>query len=112
MTIKAFKNLIFIGILLSITSCGLDSRLDGAWKNTTLGFTIDFNVKNKTMAIKTGVSDIKVKTTFDKIDESGDTVNLTTKDGDKTVVTFKSEDEIEVSTNDIPISLTFSRVKK
>jgi hypothetical protein len=113
MKLNVFKNLICLAMLLSISACNLiDSRLNGEWKNPTLQFTIDFDVKNKTMDIKTGMSGVKVKTTFKSIEESGDVVNLTTKDGDKTVVTFKNNDEIEVSTNDIPIALTFNRVKK
>jgi hypothetical protein len=114
MTLKAFKNFIFLAFLLSINACNLDTnnRLNGEWKNGTLGFSIDFNVQNKTMHIKTGVSDISVKTTFDKINESGEVVNLIKQDGGKTVVTFKGKDEIEVSTDDFPISLSFNRVKK
>lgn len=64
------------------------------------------------MDIKTGMSGVKVKTTFAKVEESGDVVTLTQKEGEKTIVTFKNDDEIEVSTNDFPISLMFNRVKK
>ncbi len=107
------KSLFFLAIICSTTACGLEnSRLNGEWKNPTLQFTIDFNLKNKTMDIKTGMSGVKVKTTFAKVEESGDVVTLTQKEGEKTIVTFKNDDEIEVSTNDFPISLMFNRVKK
>ena len=113
MASNCLKSLFFLAIICSMTACGLEnSRLNGEWKNPTLQFTIDFNLKNKTMDIKTGMSGVKVKTTFDKIDESGEVVTLTQKGGEKTIVTFKNDDEIEVSTNDFPISLMFNRVKK
>jgi hypothetical protein len=113
MTLTAFKNLIFLSILISVSACNLSngSRLNGAWKNGTLGFTLDFNVQNKTMSIRTGVSDISVKTSFESVEESGEVINLIKKDGDKTVVTFKNTDEIDVTTSDLPISLSFTRVK-
>lgn len=113
MALNRLKSLLFLAIICSMTACGLEnSRLNGEWKNPTLQFTIDFNLKNKTMDIKTGMSGIKVKTTFEKIDDNGDVVTLTQKEGEKTIVTFKNDDEIEVTTNDFPISLTFNRVKK
>ncbi len=113
MKFNAFKNTFFCLILLSIVACNIgNSRLNGEWKNGTLGFKIDFNVQNKTMHIRTGVSDISVKTNFDKIEENGDVVTLIKKGGDNTIVTFKNDDEIEVSSNDIPLSLSFNRVKK
>ena len=108
-----FSLAIICSIIYSMTACGLEnSRLNGEWKNPTLQFTIDFNLKNKTMDIKTGMSGVKVKTTFDKIEDNGDVVTLIQKDGEKTIATFKNDDEIEVSTNDFPISLVFNRVKK
>jgi hypothetical protein len=114
MTLNAFKNFIFLALLLSLNACGLDSnnRLNGEWKNSTLGFSVDFNVQNKTMNFRTGVTDISAKTSFAKINESGDVVNLIKEDGSKTVVTFKGNDEIELSTENFPIALSFSRVKK
>jgi 5-methylcytosine-specific restriction endonuclease McrBC regulatory subunit McrC len=113
MRFNILKNTIFCFFLMSVMACNVgNSRLNGEWKNETLGFKIDFNVQNKTMHIRTGVSDISVKTSFDKIEESGDVVTLIKKGGDNTTVTFKNEDEIEVSSNDIPITLSFNRVKK
>jgi hypothetical protein len=113
MTLKIVKNTLFLLVFVTISACNMSngSRLNGAWKSGMLGFSIDFNAENKTMSIKTGVSDISVKTTFDSIEESGDVINLIKKEGDKTVVTFKNKDEIDVTTSDLPISLTFHRVK-
>ncbi len=114
MTFKVFKNFIFLTLLLSLNACGLDSnnRLNGEWKNATLGFVVDFNVANKTMNFRTGVTDVSIKTSFDKITESDDVVNLIKPDGSKTVVTFKEQDEIELSADNFPIALSFNRVKK
>jgi hypothetical protein len=114
MTLKALKNFIFLTLLLSLNACGLDNnnRLNGEWKNDTLGFSVDFNVQNKTMNFRTGVTDISVKTTFAKINESGEVYDLVKPDGAKTVVTFKGKDEIELSTENFPIALSFNRVKK
>jgi hypothetical protein len=114
MALKTLKNSLFLILFLSLNACGLDvnNRLNGEWKNDTLGFSVDFNVPNKTMNFRTGVTDISVKTSFAKINESGEVYDLVKPDGSKTVVTFKGKDEIELSTENFPIALSFNRVKK